>query len=117
MQERVSKGARRRHSAELKRQVVEACGQPGASVAAVAMAHGLNANMVHRWLREGARNEVVSQGLPTQASFVALPLNTALGSGSADIRVEVRRGTGSVTVHWPVGAAGACAGWLREWLK
>jgi transposase len=54
MQER--KGVvRRRHDAELKRQVLAACEEAGSSVAAVAMAHGLNANLVHRWryLAEG----------------------------------------------------------------
>lgn len=33
---------RRRYSAAMKAQVVAACGEPGASVAKVAMAHGIN---------------------------------------------------------------------------
>lgn len=41
---------RRVHSAELKAQVIAACREPGASVAAVALAHGLNANLVRKWL-------------------------------------------------------------------
>ena len=40
---------RRRHSSELKRAVLAACNEPGASIAAVAMAHGLNANLVRKW--------------------------------------------------------------------
>jgi len=43
--------SRRRYSAELKAMVVEQCGAPGASVAKVAMAQGVNANVVHRWRR------------------------------------------------------------------
>lgn len=35
---------RRYYSAELKTQVVQACGESGASVAGVALAHGINAN-------------------------------------------------------------------------
>ena len=46
---------RRRHDKELKRQVLAACAEPGASVAAVAMAHGLNANLVHKWRRMAER--------------------------------------------------------------
>jgi len=42
---------RRRHSAELKGKVLAACAEPGASVAAVALAHDLNANLVHKWRR------------------------------------------------------------------
>lgn len=41
---------RRRHSEEFKRQVVEACLEPGVSVAAIALANGLNANYLRRWV-------------------------------------------------------------------
>ncbi|UUZ66389.1 transposase (plasmid) [Polaromonas sp. P1-6] len=43
---------RRFYSAELKTQVMQECRQGGASVAGVALSHGINANIVHRWLRE-----------------------------------------------------------------
>lgn len=46
-----NKITRRRHSAELKALVLDECAQPGASVAAIAMAHGINANVVHKWRR------------------------------------------------------------------
>lgn len=42
-------------SPELKSQVVVACQRPGASVAGIALTHGINANIVHRRLREHAR--------------------------------------------------------------
>ena len=41
---------RRTHSPEFKARVLAACRQPGASFAAVAQAHGINANVVHKWL-------------------------------------------------------------------
>jgi transposase-like protein len=41
---------RRTHSPEFKARVLAACRQPGASIAAVALAHGINANVVHKWL-------------------------------------------------------------------
>lgn len=40
---------RRRYTAELKAQIVAECEVPGASVAKVAMAHGINANILHGW--------------------------------------------------------------------
>jgi transposase-like protein len=43
---------RRRHGAEVKAKVLAECDEPGASVAAVAQSHGLNANLVHKWRRE-----------------------------------------------------------------
>jgi transposase len=42
--------SRRRHGAKFKTAVIAACREPGASVAAVAQAHGLNANLVRKWL-------------------------------------------------------------------
>ena len=39
---------RRRHSAELKTNVLAACDEPGASISGVALAHGLNANLVRK---------------------------------------------------------------------
>lgn len=36
-----------------------------------------------------------------------------LGGAGQDIRVEVRRGDTTVTVHWPVQASQDCAAWLR----
>jgi transposase-like protein len=46
------------HSAEFKTRVVMACEQAGASIAAIALANGVNANLVHRWIKE-RRNGVV----------------------------------------------------------
>jgi len=111
---------RREYSAELKAQVVQACRQPGASVASVAMTHGINANIVHRWLREPSRALAVAQ----PAAFVPINLAPAVEptdrpsvKAASDIRVEVRRGTSVVTVNWPLDGAAACAQWLRDWLK
>src|SRR5262245_6660525 len=41
---------RRMHSAEFKAVVLAECEQPGASVAAVALSHGLNVNLLRKWL-------------------------------------------------------------------
>jgi len=43
--------ARRTHSAAFKAKVLAACALPGTSVVSVALAHGINANLVHRWRR------------------------------------------------------------------
>ena len=38
------------HSAQFKQQAVAACVEPGASVAGIALAHGLNAKMLRKWM-------------------------------------------------------------------
>lgn len=110
---------RRFYSPELKAQVTQECRQSGASVAGVALSHGINANIVHRWLREPAQCALVPA--PQVNGFVAVTLDDP-APGLApqpppDIRVEVRRANTTVVVTWPLQGAGACAAWLREWLR
>jgi transposase len=109
--------SRRRHGSELKAQVLVECAQPGASVAGVAMSHGINANVVHKWRRlAGAKADVA----PVPA-FVPVALAPASASASAapapDIRIELRHGHTSMAVTWPVSAASECAAWMRELLR
>ncbi|MBE7942266.1 transposase [Ramlibacter aquaticus] len=50
MQSQTSQSPKRRtHDAQFKAAVLAACGEPGASVAAVAQVHGVNANLVRQW--------------------------------------------------------------------
>jgi len=50
----VNRPTRRFYSPEFKIQITNECRQSDASVAGVALSHGINANIVHRWLREQA---------------------------------------------------------------
>ena len=55
IQDQPSEGSPRRrrfHSDEFKAVAVAAAAQPGVSLAAVAMAHGINANLLRRWVRD-----------------------------------------------------------------
>jgi len=103
--------SRRRHDADLKARVVAACAEPGASVAQVAMANGLNANLVHKW-RRGAEPATPA------AAFIELKMpHVASPAPTPDIRIEVRRGSTTVSINWPSGCAAECAVWLRELLR
>ncbi|MCE4556277.1 transposase [Pelomonas sp. P8] len=62
---------RRDHSPELKRELVRQCLLPGASVSSIAMAHGINANLVFKWRREH-RAAVAASLEPAPASAPAL---------------------------------------------
>jgi transposase len=108
------KMTRRRHSAELKAQVLAECAQPGASVARVALAHGINANVVHKWRRLAEGRIVAKRALP---EFVPIPMREPVPAPRADIRIELRHGATSMAVTWPVSAAVDCAAWMRELLK
>ena len=114
---------RRRHSREFKAEVLRACREPGASVAAIALARGVNANLVHRWLRLAAPGPAgIAHERPAEGGgeFIALqlpPPPVVAAPPAPDIRIELRRGATSVSVSWPAQEAGACAGWLGQWLR
>jgi transposase-like protein len=57
---------RRRHSAIFKAEAVGACQQAGVSIAAVALARGLNANMLRDWVRKAERS-----GMPIAMSALS----------------------------------------------
>ena len=46
----VTRRARRTYAQQFKRQVVAQCLLPGASVSAIALGHGINANVIRKWL-------------------------------------------------------------------
>ena len=97
---------RRKHSKEFRVEVIQSCREPSASVAAIALRSGLNANVVYRWLREDAGVDVDGGSLAVMgrcpdAEFIAVQLPPAAAQ-STDIRVEVVRGASTVTVSWPL---------------
>jgi transposase len=110
---------RRTYSPDFKREIVMACRKAGASVAGVALSHGINANVVHRWLREvaGASRALPSPAfVPVAFDLPAAPEAKTAAPSKAEIRIEVERGQSRVVVTWPVCAAAECAAWLAEWL-
>jgi transposase len=116
----------RRHSPEFKARVIELARQPGASVAAVALANGLNANMLRRWVHEaaagGGASKATATGVaPALAGFVQLPMrepehHAVLAQPAvprpADITVEIQRGGTTVNARLPMDERSAA--WLRE---
>lgn len=131
---------RRQYSAELKAQVVNECEAPGASVARVAMARGINANVVHSW-RQIARTRrptsatlthtptqfvpvvmasavpAMQDAAPASASVVAASTLTAAPFTPPHIEVELHRGTTTLKLLWPATEAAQLSAWTREVLR
>ena len=133
-------GPRRRHSDELKAKVVAACDKPGASISGVALAHGLNANLVRKWrsgrgfklagtaitpatlnksptLPLGATAEFVAIEMPAPATAAARAAAQPTGAAPIAeplIQIELRRGPLHLNVRWPASAADDCTAWLSE---
>ena len=109
---------RRFYEPELKRQIVAESQAAGASVAGVALARGINANIVHRWIREQAGSgSAAPQGFVALSIQASAPAAASADAGKTDIRIELRRGATLVNIAWPVAQAGECASWMRELLR
>jgi len=115
--------ARRRHSPEFKAQVIEACLQPGVSIAAVALANQLNTNFVRKWVKaHREQSQVPMEDSATAAvpavpsTFVPVTVQVSPVESPADIRVEIRRSETVVQIAWPASQSSLCAQWLRELL-
>jgi transposase len=114
---------RRRHSVEFKAAVIRACRQPGVSIAAVALANGLNANMLRRWVADAEQADLPRCEPGADKAHAAAPVSSpgfiplAVAAPAADIRIEVQRAGTTIAVAWPSSAAGECATWLRALLR
>lgn len=111
-----------RYSDEFKRQVIAACHAPGVSKAAIALANGLNANMLRRWVVESSQGSDGQLGaikkplLPAQVNpdFIPVKFAPAPSVQAGDIRIELQHASTAIQIHWPMAASNQCAQWLRE---
>ena len=76
-------GPRRHHSPELKANVLAACDEPGASISGVALAHGLNTNLVRKW-RSGRGAKLAGAAITPAAGTPPL-----LGTTPAFVAIEM----------------------------
>lgn len=111
---------RRKHSPEFKAQVVAACQTLGVSIAAVAMANRVNANLARRWIIEARQlGDVHSAPLAPAAltpAFISVRQQAA-EPAALDIRIELRRSATAISVSWPCEGAAQCTAWMRELLR
>lgn len=85
---------RRRHSDAFKSEVVDACRRPGVSIAAVALANGLNANLVRRWMVEAgcaASTKAICIEASEQETAVTAPQVASSFTGMNASRMRVAR--------------------------
>jgi transposase len=115
--------SRRRYSAQFKQELVILCRQPGMSVASVARHHGINHNIVHRWIREHLPPALTARPSPcasvaAEPGFipVALPAQLQRDVGGV-IEVNITRGDLQVHIRWPSSAATDAASCLQGLLR
>ncbi|MFO1263004.1 MAG: transposase [Rhodoferax sp.] len=126
----------RTYTPQFKAELVAICQKPGISIAAVALQHGMNTNVLHRWLKEWAQGmhrleagPATAAVAPQTPAFTPIHLGAitstttseqpcmAASTPATGIRIECQRSGMSVTVHWPLSGAAQCAQMLRELLR
>lgn len=123
--------ARRTHrtyTAQFKADLVAQCLTPGVSISALAGSHGMNVNVLHRWLREYERQGAhrlagqpcVSNLTPSAPiEFIPLQLPAPACGEAKDQRVsiELRKGALTLTVSWPLSALADLQAWTAALLR
>lgn len=90
-----------------KAQVVQECLQPGATVSSVAIRHGINANVIRKWLP--LYRDQLPAALPAFVPARVTPKRPA----EAAVIIELPLGEQSITVKWPASDPEGCARFIR----
>ena len=98
---------RNSYTKSFKAQVVQEYLQPGVSVAAIAMSHGINANVVRRWLPLYR-----DQPVATLPAFIPLKVESKPVAQASAI-IELPIGQQTLTVKWPIYDPEGCARLIR----
>ncbi|WP_158234999.1 transposase, partial [Pseudomonas sp. 2822-17] len=85
-----------------KAQVVQECLQPGATVSSVAISHGINANVIRKWLPI-YRDKPVAP-LPAFVPLQPIPKRHA----DEAVVIALPLGDKSITVKWPISDPDGC---------
>ena len=113
---------KRHHCSEFRQRVIEAALEPGASVAGVALANGLNANLLRKWIK--ASGTIARQGkirmVQEPGAVTALPVRIeapAIGEEQQNIRLDIRRGGTAIQMAWPTAEIGKLGALLQDLLR
>ena len=102
----VRRGPYRTRSVESKRAIVQQCLAPGASVAGIAVAHGVNPNLVRKWINKYRAGEFGGTAQAPMLLPVTLPETTVTATGPSPLpltgHLEIELPTGRVRVHGSV---------------
>jgi transposase len=93
----------------------------------VAISHGLNPNVLRRWIKDAADSSDAAPPAPksvvveVKPAFVALPMTVptpqAPDAAHANVRIDIQRNGTTSSVLWPLLCLSDSAAWVREVLR
>ena len=90
-----------------KAQVVQECLQLGASISSVAIGHGINANVIRKWLPLYR-----DQPPATLPAFIPVKVSPKK-QAELSVIIELPFGEQTITVKWPTADPDGCARFVR----
>lgn len=70
----IDRGGKRRYDPQAKRALIQACLEPGISLAGLALAHGVNANLLRKWVVTHQRHVPREVDVTSPAASVFVPV-------------------------------------------
>jgi transposase len=113
----VKKRTRRDYSPELKARILAECAATGASVAKIAMAYGVNANLVHTWRKLTRESELKPADV---TRFIPIPIEAEPAKPPTQtdfVEIDLQRGALTLKLRWPASATSELGTWMRELLR
>jgi transposase-like protein len=106
---RIAMRQRTSYPKPFKAQIVQECLQPGISMASVALRHGINANLVRKWIPLYRDCEAT-----TLPAFVPIKLPSPPQADlQMPVSIDVPFGHQNLTVKWPLADPDGCARFIR----
>jgi transposase len=98
------KGTRRRYTAQFRREIVEQTLVPGVSVAAIALEHRLNTNLLFKWRRDHLRQLAGAAKLPKMLPVIVedVPLDGKPATRVAASVIEIELAAGRIRLKGAV---------------
>lgn len=109
-----SRRKRGRYSNEFKQNLIAACATAGVSTASIALANGINANLLRRWVAESREPAGIPDSVGDLPHAVGDPefvrLEAPSGRHEPRIELQLQRGDLRLSAH---GSASECAAFVR----
>lgn len=107
------KKKRRIYSDDFKCELVQKCSHPHVSIASVALQHGINTNLLNRWVKQASRKDSIPN-LKTVQGFIALPMTAAPANQEICFKIHLQTSSQVIQLTWPVTEMKALATLIRE---
>jgi transposase-like protein len=107
---------RRQHTSEFKQRLIALC-LPGISISGVALAHGVNANLLRRWIKDFSVPDLLP-AIPTPVPLIPIQVDLPPANPADEvIAITIQKNNASIDIRWPGSQAKAFGHLLKDLLE